>query len=210
MVTTDKTPVVVVLAGGLATRMGGGEKALRRLGDRTLLEHVLARLDGQTSRVLLNANGDRARFSRFGLTVLPDPLPDHPGPLAGVLAGMEWARKHRPDIPDIVTVPTDSPFIPRDLIRRLFEARQEAGAELACAASLERAHPVVGLWPVRLAGALRIALTEEGVRRVDRWTARFALVQVPFPAAPLDPFFNANRPNDLEAAEALLRAHTDI
>ncbi len=208
--TAEMAPVAVILAAGLASRMGGGDKALQRLGDRTMLEHVLDRLGGQTSRVLLNANGDPTRFDRFGLTVVPDPVPDQPGPLAGVLAGMEWVAEHAPDIPDVVTVPADSPFIPRDLARRLLQARQAAGAELACAASLGQAHPVVGLWPVRLAGALRIALTEEGIRRVDRWTARFRLVQVPFPADRLDPFFNANRPEDLAAAEALWRAHPDI
>jgi molybdopterin-guanine dinucleotide biosynthesis protein A len=196
--------VIVALAGGRATRMGGGDKALRRLGGRTLLDHVLARLAGQAERIVLNANGDPARFARFGLPVVADGVPDHPGPLAGVLAGMEWAATHAPDATDIVSVPVDCPFIPRDLVARLIAARDEAGAELACATSLGQAHPVVGLWPRHLAPALRTALTQQGARRIDAWTARFRLVQVPFAADPVDPFFNANRPEDLVEAEALL------
>jgi molybdopterin-guanine dinucleotide biosynthesis protein A len=198
---SDPLPVIVVLAGGRATRMGGGDKALRPLGGGTLLGHVLARLAGQGSAIVLNANGDPARFAAFGLPVVADPLPDHPGPLAGVLAAMQWAADS--GCADLVSVPSDSPFIPRDLVARLCAARDAEAAELACATSLGRAHPVVGLWPVRLAPLLRQAL-EDGVRRVDAWTARFRLAQVPFAAEPVDPFFNANRPEDLAAAEELL------
>jgi len=199
-------PVIVVLAGGRATRMGGGDKPLRPLGDATLLEHVLARLAGQGGRVVLNANGDPARFARFGLPVIGDSLPDQPGPLAGILAGMEWAAAHAPGSADLVTVPSDGPFIPRDLVARMRAARDAVSADLACAASLGQAHPVVGLWPVRLAPSLRAALAGEGLRRVDAWTARFRLVHVTFEATPVDPFFNANRPEDLAKAEALLRS----
>jgi molybdopterin-guanine dinucleotide biosynthesis protein A len=195
--------VIVVLAGGRATRMGGGDKALRILGDATLLDHVLARLAGQGGRIVLNANGDPARFARFGLEVVADTVPDHPGPLAGVLAGMEWAIGHAPDCTDIVTVPTDGPFIPRDLIAQLLAARAAEGAELACASSLGRTHPVVGLWPVRLAGELRAALLG-GVRRVEAWTAGFRLVQVPFEGGAVDPFLNINRVEELAEAETLL------
>jgi molybdopterin-guanine dinucleotide biosynthesis protein A len=202
-------PVIVVLAGGRATRMGGGDKSLRLLAGVTLLEHVLARLADQAGRIVLNANGDPDRFARFGLPVVADTLPDHPGPLAGVLAGIEWAAAHAPDTNDVVSVPSDSPFIPRDLIARLRAARDAAGADLACAASLGQAHPVAGLWPLRLAGDLRASLLG-GMRRIDRWTARFALVQVAFDAVPVDPFFNANAPEDLEAAEALLRDHPGL
>jgi molybdopterin-guanine dinucleotide biosynthesis protein A len=201
---TDRRPVILVLAGGRATRMGGGDKALRPFGGTTLLDHVLARMDGQGGPILLNANGDPARLARFGLPVLPDSVPDHPGPLAGVLAGMEWVLTNASATTDLVTVPTDSPFLPTDLIDRLIRARDAAGAEMACAASGGRAHPVVGLWPVRLAPSLRHALVEERLHRVDRWTALFALVQVPFSTEPYDPFLNVNTPDDLAAAEAWL------
>jgi molybdopterin-guanine dinucleotide biosynthesis protein A len=202
-------PVVVVLAGGLARRMGGGDKALRPLGDATLLDHVLARLAGQTDRVVLNANGDPARFARFPLPVVADPFPDYPGPLAGILAGMEWAATNAPDGTDIVSVPADSPFLPCDLVARLLAARAAADADLACAASLGQAHPVAALWPVRLAPLLRAALLD-GTRRIDAWTARFRLVQVPFDADPIDPFFNANRPEDLAEAETLLHGQPKL
>ena len=200
-------PPVLLLAGGLGTRMGGGDKCLRLLGGTTLLEHVLARVAPQTGRVLLNANGDPARFARFGLMVLPDTVPGQHGPLAGILAGMEFLAAHAPDVADLVSVPTDTPFLPRDLVRRLLEGRAAAGAEIACAASLGRAHPVVGLWPVRLARRLRHAIVEEGERGVARFAARFPLAEVAFPAGPVDPFLNANRPEDLACAEMVWRAN---
>jgi molybdopterin-guanine dinucleotide biosynthesis protein A len=134
---------------------------------------------------------------------VPDPLPDQPGPLAGVLAGMEWAAAHAPGATDLVSVPCDSPFIPHDLIARLLRARDAAGAEMACAMSGGQAHPVVALWPTRLAPVLRQDLTG-GMRRIDAWTARFRLVHVGFSATPVDPFFNANRPDDLAEAEGLI------
>jgi molybdopterin-guanine dinucleotide biosynthesis protein A len=195
-------PIVLVLAGGRATRMGGGDKALRRFAGTTLLDHVLRRLAGH--RIVLNANGDPARLSRFGLPVLPDTVAGYPGPLAGVLAGMEWTLANAPDAADLVTVPTDAPFLPTDLVARLIQARDEAGAEMACAASAGQVHPVCALWPVRLAPLLRRALIEENLHRIDRWTARFSLVQVDYPTTPFDPFINVNTPDDLAAAEALL------
>jgi molybdopterin-guanine dinucleotide biosynthesis protein A len=198
-------PLIVVLAGGRATRMGGGDKALRMLGDATLLDHVLARLEGQGRGIVLNANGDPARFAGYGLPVVADSLPGQPGPLAGVLAGMDFAAT-LPGCADLVSVPSDTPFIPRDLVARLRAARDAAGAELACASSRGQAHHVAALWPVRLAPALRAAL-QAGTRRVDAWTAQFRLVHVQFDAVPVDPFFNANRPEDLVHAEALLRAY---
>lgn len=182
--------------------MGGGDKALLPFAGATLLDRVLARMAGQGSRVLLNANGDPARFARFGLTVVADSVPDHPGPLAGLLAGMEWAARHAPDVADVLSVPTDTPFLPRDLAARLAAAREAAGAEVAIAASGGRTHPVVGLWPVRLAGALRAALTGEGERRVGAWAARHALAVAEYGAATPDPFLNVNTPEEVAAAEA--------
>ena len=194
----------MLLAGGLARRMGGGDKGLRPLGGRTILDHVIERLRPQVRHLVINANGDPARFAGFGLPVVADAVADFPGPLAGVLTGMEWARASAPDIADIVTMPTDTPFPPRDLVVRLVAARAAAGADLACAASGGQAHPVIGLWPVRLADDLRRALVEENIRKVDVWTARHRLAVADFAAAPVDPFFNANRPDDLAEAERLL------
>jgi molybdopterin-guanine dinucleotide biosynthesis protein A len=195
----DVRPVAVLLAGGLARRMGGGDKPLLRLGGRTLLEHVIARVRPQVRAMVLNANGDAGRFAAFGLPVVADPLPDHPGPLAGVLAGMQWTRTHFADAPWLLSVPTDTPFLPPDLVARLAAGCATRGAVLACAASAGRRHPVVALWPVALAEDLAGALAG-GVRKVDAWTAGYRVAVVEFAAFPTDPFFNVNRPDDLEAA----------
>lgn len=197
--------VGVLLAGGQSRRMGGGDKALRRLGGVTLLDRAIARLRPQVGALLLNANGDPARFTSFGVPVVADSVPGFAGPLAGVLAGLDWAAAHQPDCTDVVSVATDAPFLPEDLVARLTAARDRAAADLACAASGGRSHPVFGLWPVRLREDLRRAVIEEGVRKVDQWTARHRLVTVSFADQPVDPFFNANRPEDLETAASLLR-----
>jgi molybdopterin-guanine dinucleotide biosynthesis protein A len=200
--------VGVLLAGGLGRRMGGGDKCLRALGGRPILEHVIARARPQVRALLLNANGDPKRFARFGLPVAADLIEGFAGPLAGVLTGMEWARAHRPDLAWIVTIATDTPFFPADLVARLLAAVEPNGADLACAASNGRAHPVFGLWPVGLADQLRRAMTEEDIRKVDVWTARYRLALVEFACVPLDPFFNTNRPEDLMEAERLLESRS--
>jgi molybdenum cofactor guanylyltransferase len=196
--------VGLLLAGGQSRRMGGGDKALRMLGEVTLLDRVIERLRPQVDALVLNANGDPARFARFALPVVPDSIPGFAGPLAGVLAGLDWAAAERPDCDYVVSVATDAPFLPADVVARLAEGLAAAGADLACAASGGRAHPVFGLWPVRLRDDLRRAVVDEEVHKVDLWTARHRLVTVPFPDTPVDPFFNANRPEDFEAAAALL------
>jgi molybdopterin-guanine dinucleotide biosynthesis protein A len=184
--------------------MGGGDKSLRPLAGRPLLEHVIDRLLPQVDALVLNANGDPARFAGFCLPVVPDSIPDFAGPLAGILAGLDWTAENRPDCGFVVSVATDAPFLPRDLVARLVGEMQAAGAELACAASSGQPHPVIGLWPVRLRDALRGTLVDEDIRKVDRWTARYRLATVSFPDSPVDPFFNANRPEDLEQAHVLL------
>jgi molybdopterin-guanine dinucleotide biosynthesis protein A len=196
----------VLLAGGLARRMGGGDKPLRTIAGRSLLDLVIKRMQPQVAALVLNANGDPARFAAYGLPVAADSIPDYAGPLAGVLAGLDWAAEHRPDCPMMVSVPTDAPFLPRDLVARLVAALQAEAADLACAASGGQAHPVIGLWPVRLRQDLRRALVDEGIRKVDVWTARYRLATVAFSDQPIDPFFNANRLEDLETAAALLAA----
>jgi molybdenum cofactor guanylyltransferase len=196
--------VGLLLAGGLSRRMGGGDKSLRLLGGQTLLDHVIARMRPQVSALVLNANGDPARFAHFGLPVVADSVPDFAGPLAGILAGLDWAAANHPDCAYVVSVATDAPFLPRDLVARLFAGMAAAGGDLACAASGGQMHPVIGLWPVHLREALRHALIAEGIRKVDLWTGRYKLATVDFPTDPIDPFFNANRPEDLARAAALL------
>lgn len=197
--------LAVVLAGGLARRMGGGDKPLRLLGGRPLLDHLLGRLGPQVKRVVLNANGDPARFAGYGLPVVADGLPDHPGPLAGILAGLDHAAAHHPDLPWVVSVTGDAPFIPADLVARLHAAREQAGLPLSCARSDGQTHPPISLWPVALRDALRQALLE-GERKIDRWTARHGCAHADWPATPFDPFFNANAPEDLAEAERILAA----
>jgi molybdopterin-guanine dinucleotide biosynthesis protein A len=196
--------VGLLLAGGLSRRMGGGDKSLRPLGDRPLLQHVIDRVRPQIAALVLNANGDPARFTAFGLPVVADSVPDFAGPLAGILAGLDWAAVNRPDCPLVLSVATDAPFLPEDLAARLTDGMAKEGADLACAASGGQAHPVIGLWPVRLRDELRQAVVDEGIRKVDVWTARYRLATVDFPVEPVDPFFNANRPGDLDRAAALL------
>ncbi len=204
---TNPGVVGVLLAGGQARRMGGGDKCLRPLANKPILAHVIDRIRPQVAALLLNANGDAARFAGFDLPVASDVVDGFAGPLAGVLTGMEWARTHRPDCPWIVTVATDTPFVPDDLVSRMVHALDEKHAELACARSGGRSHPVFGLWPVRLGAALRRALTDEDIRKVDRFTGRYRLAEVAFSIEPHDPFFNTNRPDDLIEAERLLGRH---
>jgi molybdopterin-guanine dinucleotide biosynthesis protein A len=202
--------MAAVLAGGLARRMGGGDKCLKLLAGRPILAHVQERLDGQAERILFNANGDPARFASWHVPVAADVVAGFGGPLVGVLTALEWAAAHAPEITDVVSVPGDGPFLPRDLVRRLVEARAEAGAVLAQAASGGRSNPVVGLWPVTLAAALRHAVVEERIAKVDAWTARYSLATVDFEAARVDPFFNANTQEDLAEAERLLREEASV
>jgi molybdenum cofactor guanylyltransferase len=196
------TPAVL-LAGGLARRMGGGDKPMRRIGGRTILEHVIARLKPQCDELVINANGDPERFASFGLPVVPDSVADFPGPLAGILAGLDWAAANRPDVAWVLSAAADCPFLPRDLVARLHRARLEQNAELAVAASGGRSHPVIGLWRVALREELRHALVVEDIRKTDRWTARYPLATVTWPTEPLDPFFNANTVDDIAQAERL-------
>ena len=197
----------VILAGGLARRMGGGDKPLKTLVGVSLLDRVIARLAPQCAGLVLNANGDPARFAATGLAVVPDGVPGHPGPLAGVLAGLDWARAHAPDIAWVATAAADSPFLPKNLVARLHAARAAAGAPLAHAESGGRGHPVAALWPVALADDLRRALVEEGEHRVGRFAARHGAARTAWPAEPVDPFLNANAPEDLAEAERLIARH---
>jgi molybdopterin-guanine dinucleotide biosynthesis protein A len=193
----------VLLAGGLARRMGGGDKPMRTIGGKTILERVIARLAPQCDGLVLNANGDPTRFAAFGLPVIADDVADFPGPLAGILAALDWMAANRPDVKCVLSAAADCPFLPRDLVVRLEQARAAESAELAVAASDGQTHPVVGLWSVALRDELRHALVKEDIRKIDRWTARYPLATVTWPVTPLDPFFNANTVDDIAEAERL-------
>ncbi len=197
----------VLLAGGLARRMGGGDKCLRPIAGETLLARVIARVAPQVGPLILNANGDPARFASYGLPVVADVVEGYAGPLAGILTALDWAAENAPHHPLVASFATDAPFLPRDMVEVMVEARDLAGADLACAVSGGRTHPVFGLWPVELRADLRHALVEQGERKIDRWTASHRLVEVVFPCDPVDHFFNANRADDLAEAERLIAAH---
>lgn len=202
--------VGVLLAGGRSRRMGGGDKSLLELGGKPLLTHVIERLEPQVSGMVLNANGDPGRFAGFGLHVIADPVADNPGPLAGVLAGMIWAEVNDPAARWVATAACDTPFFPKDLVARLLEATGGRYPAVALAESEGRQHPVFGLWPTALADDLRQAL-ESGTRKVLDWTDRHTTVTAAFDPVEIggemvDPFFNANRPEDLAWAEERLAA----
>ncbi|MFN3955873.1 MAG: molybdenum cofactor guanylyltransferase MobA [Pararhodobacter sp.] len=197
----------VILAGGRATRMGGGDKGLRQIAGQALLDRVIARLAPQVGAMALNANGDPARLAAFGLPVIADSLADHPGPLAGVLAGLDWAAAQGAHA--VVTVAADTPFFPGDLVARLQAAAGPRGLALAASpdeAGIVRRHPTFGLWPVALREDLRAALTG-GLRKIVLWTDRHDAGLAIFAATPFDPFFNVNTPEDIAIAEAIAAAN---
>jgi molybdopterin-guanine dinucleotide biosynthesis protein A len=195
----------VVLAGGLARRMGGGDKTRIPIAGRSILERVLERMRPQCAALILNANGDPARFADTGLPVVTDSVPDFAGPLAGILAALDWAAAHHPERADIVSVPGDCPFLPQDLVERLAGARRAAATPLACARSGDWRHPVVGLWQVALREDLRHALIEEKLHKIETWTARHGVAVADWPTLPFDPFFNVNSPADAAEAERIAR-----
>ncbi|MFZ0421918.1 MAG: molybdenum cofactor guanylyltransferase MobA [Xanthobacteraceae bacterium] len=198
----------LVLAGGLARRMGGGDKARIKIGGLTILQRVLDCIAPQCSDVIINANGDPARFADTGLPVVADSVPDFAGPLAGILAGLDWAAVHAAQTEWLLSVPGDCPFLPKDLVARLHEARFAAGTPLACARSGDWRHPVVALWPVALRDDLRRALIDEDLHKIEIWTARHGVAIATWPAEPLDPFFNVNTPEDAALAEQIAAAHS--
>jgi molybdopterin-guanine dinucleotide biosynthesis protein A len=192
-----------VLAGGQARRMGGGDKARIRIGGATILQRVLACIAPQCAGVVINANGDPSRFADTGLPVVVDSVPDFAGPLAGILAGLDFVAANTPQIGWLMSVPGDCPFLPKNLAVHLHDARSAAGTPLACARSGQWRHPVVALWPVTLREDLRRALIDEDLHKIEIWTARHGVAIADWPAEPIDPFFNVNTPEDAARAEAL-------
>jgi molybdenum cofactor guanylyltransferase len=204
-----ETIVAVVLAGGRSQRMGGGDKTLRNLGGRTMLAQIAVILAPQVGRVIVNANGDGARFGALGLPVVADAPQEFAGPLAGILAGMRWAATNVRQVRRIVTVPGDAPFIPPDLVERLVAASDAADDAIAVAQSAGVLHHATALWPVALADALASAV-DRGERQVGAWAGRQGIVAVPFELVTIggrtiDPFFNVNTPDDFLEAAALMQ-----
>ena len=194
----------ILLAGGLSRRMGGGDKALQTAGGISLLAHAIAALRPQCKGLVLSANGDPERFAGFDLPVVADDVPGFMGPLAGILAGLDWIAAHRPDVALAISVPADTPFLPGDLAARLISARAENNAVVACARSGGRTHPAVALWPVAIRNDLRHALVVEDIRKVEAFSQDYSRAVVDWPIEVYDPFFNANDPTNLAAAETIL------
>jgi molybdopterin-guanine dinucleotide biosynthesis protein A len=202
--------VGAILAGGLARRMGGGDKSLRTIGGRATLDRIIDRLAPQVRCVILNANADPRRFDAFHLPVVADSLPNNPGPLAGVLAALDWAAGIDPSLTWVLSLPGDAPFIPRDLVLRLHAARDANDAVLACATSDNRTHPVIALWPVSIRDELRHAVADQGVRKVEDFAQRYRRATVDWPVTPVDPFFNINTPDELAEADRLVARHPEL
>jgi molybdopterin-guanine dinucleotide biosynthesis protein A len=201
----------LVLAGGLARRMGGGDKARIEIGGISILDRVIGTLSAQCVDVVINANGDPKRFADTGCEVIPDNVPDHPGPLAGILTGLDWLAAQDNGVEWMLSVPGDCPFLPDDLVEELHAARRRmgAGVPLACARSGEWRHPVIGLWPLALRADLRKALVDEGLRKIEVWTARHGIAIADWPDQPVDPFLNVNTPEDVERARIALQHAAD-
>lgn len=195
----------VVLAGGLATRMGGGDKPMRTIAGRSILDRVIDRLKPQCAALIINANGDATRFASFGLPVIADSIEGLAGPLAGILAGLDWTAANRLDARWVLSAAGDCPFLPRDLVERLHRARIGQDARIAVAASGEQTHHAIALWDVSLREDLRHVLTMENSRAVHRFIARYRVATVAWPDQPYNPFFNANTVDDLAEAERLAK-----
>jgi molybdopterin-guanine dinucleotide biosynthesis protein A len=194
----------ILLAGGLARRMGGGDKGLKTIGGQSILARIIATMTPQCAGLLVNANGEAERLASLGFPVVPDDVPGFAGPLAGILAGLDWIAAHQPDCGHAISIPTDTPLLPDDLVARLQKARLKENADIACATSGGSTHPVIALWPVALRRDLRHALVDEDIRKIDRFTQRWKMAYADWPVEPYDPFFNANEPRDIEAAERIL------
>jgi molybdopterin-guanine dinucleotide biosynthesis protein A len=194
--------VFLLLAGGQSRRMGGGDKNLLELAGKPLMAHVIDRVVPDDAILVINANGDASRYAQFNLPVIPDVIDGFAGPLAGVLTGLEWATANHPACTHVITLATDAPFLPTDLASRLVRAVNEGG-DMAQAESGGRRHPVFAIWPTSQTAALRAALIDEGLRKIDHYTARFDCRVVCFDGEP-DPFTNVNTPEDFATAQALL------
>lgn len=201
---TPESVVGIILAGGLARRMGGGDKCLLPLVGKTLLQRTIERARPQVSPLLLNANGNSLRFARTRLPVVPDIYPNNLGPLAGIHAGLQWMKTNNPNAEWLTSFASDTPFFPTDLVARLFTAATTHRAQLAVATSNHRAHPIFALWHASLIDTIEQQLETSDVPRLQDWIKKQKLVEVEFAADGYDPFFNINTPQDLYAAEPMV------
>ncbi len=194
--------VGVILAGGQARRFGGGDKGQQMIGKQTILANIIAIFDKQLSNIAINANGDKNRFKQYNLPVFADTINGNQGPLAGILSGLEWVNKNHPNANYMITVPTDCPFIPFNLVEKLTDA-VKSGAKMACVKTNDRHHPVIAIWPISLCMELRHAIIENNIRKIDQWTAQYNIAHVGFPTDRFDPFFNINNADDLIKAKQI-------
>jgi len=195
----------VILSGGLSRRMNNQDKGFIQLAHKPLFEHVLERLSPQCDSIIISSNKESQQLSSYDLPIIKDSLEGLLGPLAGLLACMQWVRKHQPGVQWIASVPVDTPFIPQNLVSTLYQSMLENTADIACATSNGRTHPVIALWPIRLLDDLEAALSKENIRKIDLWTSRYKVSLPDFSDSLLDPFYNINCHEDLVHAEALLR-----
>jgi molybdopterin-guanine dinucleotide biosynthesis protein A len=182
----------------------GGEKRLRTLAHRPLRVPVIERLAPQTARIVISANGEPERFAPFGLPGIPDVIPGQLGPLAGILSGMLYARKHFDGVSHVASVPCDVPFLPRDFLARLMETKAQSGAEIVVAACGGRWQPVLTLWPVAMAPLIADALANGGTRCLGDWVRSGAHAAAEFPSRDIAPFLNVNTADELAFAERYL------
>jgi molybdopterin-guanine dinucleotide biosynthesis protein A len=197
----------ILLAGGQARRMGGGDKNLMLLAGKPILQHVFDRVDFNGRPLMINANGDPSRYAEYGLPVCSDVIDGYAGPLAGIVTGLEWVAANHPDCTHMISLATDAPFLPFDLIARLeagLDATNDTRVDIAQAMSFKRRHPVFAIWPVTLAAALRYAMIDDGLRKIDDFTDRYQCVTVEFTGEP-DPFMNLNRLDDFDLAMHFLQ-----
>ena len=196
--------VGILLAGGKSSRMGGGDKCLKKLGDKTILEHVISRSLPQVEALILNVNSQCGKYSSYGLPIVSDVVSGYCGPLAGILTGMEWVKKNFPNCRWLASFPTDAPFFPKNLVKKLFLAVEQKKASLSYAYSGGRNHPVFGLWPVELEQDLRQSIIEEKVRKIEFWTSKLVTSRAEFTSEPFDPFFNINNPEQFKKAKRMI------
>ncbi len=194
-------PVACILAGGRASRLGGIDKSLTKVGRKTILERIIERIGPQVKSTVLNANGDHDRFAATRLPVVADSVQGFAGPLAGILTGLEWTQEHSSEW--MLSIPADTPFLPADLVARLRDAL--TGNDIACAASNGRRHHIVALWPVTVIDELRSQLTAGHLRKAEAFIERYRVGLAEWPGEPYDPFFNINRPQDVIEAGRIAR-----
>ncbi|MDB4128046.1 molybdenum cofactor guanylyltransferase MobA [Hyphomicrobiales bacterium] len=200
----DKEVTILLLAGGQSRRLGGGDKCLKILEKEVILDKILKKILPQNKSIILNANGDPNRFSKYSFPIVKDTIEGHLGPLVGVLSGMEWAKENQKNKKYIVSIATDTPFFPNNIVNKLYNTLKNRPEKIICASWQGRANPVFAIWPISLSHNLRADILS-GARKIDSWTAKYGIYAVNF-ISPNDPFFNINTPEDLKLADQIMRA----